>query len=82
MDSFYTAACMFVRNWALQHHVFPKKTSFHAAALLHRGKIILVENKPMIAVNNIEMCAERALIKIWERQCKKQGSYTLCSTTS
>jgi hypothetical protein len=60
-----------LKNWALLHHAHPKGTSFHAAALLHRGCILMNpmrENLVLAAVNSKEMCAERMLLRL----CKER----------
>lgn len=63
LQSFIKASSELLKNWAIQTQVRPKRTSFHAAMLLHRGKPVLNnQGKIIAATNSPEYCAERNLV--------------------
>jgi hypothetical protein len=58
-----------LKLWAKSNYTHPKKTSFHAAALLYRGCLLINQKKGGIiaCVNSKTMCAERNLLVLCDR---------------
>jgi hypothetical protein len=66
-----------LKIWAISNHQHPKRTSFHAAALLYRGRILMNPNKSglLAAVNSKYSCAERMLLWLCEKSTRCWESY-------
>lgn len=60
----------FLRNWAIMNKIRPAKTSFHVAALLYRGNILINHKtgKIIAATNCVDRCAERNLLVLCEQR--------------
>lgn len=68
-----------LRDWALKQKEFPRKTSFHAACVLYRGKMLMDPRtgKMIAATNSKEMCAERHLLKLCEKRFERKDKPSL-----
>jgi hypothetical protein len=62
-----------LKIWAISNHQHPKRTSFHAAALLYRGRILMnpKNSGSLTAVNSKYSCAERMLLRLCANRCWK-----------
>jgi len=58
----------YLTQWAQLNFTAPKHTSFHVAALLFRGSLLIDKYGKLIArMNTPECCAERSLLRLFER---------------
>ena len=57
----------YLTQWSQANLVAPKHTSFHVAALLYRGSLLVHNGKLIAQTNTPECCAERSLLRLFER---------------
>jgi len=56
-------------KWATLNFVRPYRTSFHASALMYRGKLLRNPRGGIIAsINEPGLCAERSLFRLCKRR--------------
>lgn len=68
--NFINSSIIGLRQWAQTNFIAPKHTSFHVAALLYRGKLLINHRtgKLIACANSKELCAERGLLRLFERK--------------
>ncbi len=67
MDLQIQKSIQYLIKYTQQNFNAPKHTSFHVAALLYRGSLLINNGKLIARVNTPDCCAERSLLRLFER---------------